>query len=108
MNRRDLLRLAAVGGVASLLASGCTKYMQESSASAAGEVEEADIARLGKSSSVALTAEYLERIGKIDKSGPALNSIIEINPDALSEARKLDEERKNIGPRGPLHGIPVL
>src|SRR6266446_2435006 len=108
MNRRDLLRLAAVGGVASLLNSGCTKYMQESSGEARGDVEEADIARLGKSSSVALTREYLERIGRIDKSGPALNAVIELNPDALSDARKMDEERKSKGARGPLHGIPVL
>ncbi|HEV8377311.1 MAG TPA: amidase family protein, partial [Tepidisphaeraceae bacterium] len=107
MNRRDLLRLAAVGGVASVLSSGCTKYMRQSSERARSDVEEADIARLSRSSSVALTQEYLERIGKIDKSGPALNSIIEVNPDALADARKLDDERKAKGPRGPLHGIPV-
>jgi amidase len=108
MNRRDLLRLAAVGGVASVLNSGCTKYMQESSAIAPSELEAADIARLGKSSSMSLTQEYLGRIGKIDKAGPMLNSVIEINPDALGDARKLDAERKSKGPRGPMHGIPVL
>src|SRR5258705_6229445 len=108
MNRRELLRLAAVGGVASLLNSGCTKYMQDSSGDARSDVEEADIARLGKSSSLAMTQGYLERIGRIDQSGPALNAVIEVNPDALSEARKMDEERKSKGARGPLHGIPVL
>src|SRR3954469_17618678 len=103
MNRRDLLRLAAVAGVASLLSSACPKYMPESSGNAPGENANADIARLSKTSSLATTQEYLERIGKIDKSGPALNAVIEINPDALSDARKLDEERNSKAPRGPLH-----
>ncbi|MGI8958595.1 MAG: amidase [Bryobacteraceae bacterium] len=61
----------------------------------------------------ALTAErvlnlYLERIDAIDRNGPSLRSVIEINPDALAIARALDEERKSEGARGPLHGIPVL
>src|SRR5258706_8797176 len=108
MNRRDLLRLAAVGGVASVLSSGCTKYMQESSAGMGSELAEAHIDQLHGRSSVATTGEYLQRIGKIDKSGPALNAVMEVSPDALSDARKMDEERKVKGPRGPLHGVPVL
>ena len=60
-----------------------------------------------------LTAEriaqlYLERIDEIDRRGPMLRSVIEINPDALAIARSLDQEFKTKGPRGPLHGIPVL
>ena len=60
-----------------------------------------------------LTAEqlvrvYVDRIERVDRSGPALNSIIEINPDALAIARALDGERRESGPRGPLHGIPVV
>lgn len=60
-----------------------------------------------------LTAEelvlaYLDRIGKLDKAGPAVNSVLEINPDAVFIARALDRERKQKGPRGPMHGIPVL
>src|ERR1051325_2424172 len=105
MNRRDLLRLAAVGGVASLIGSGCTRYMQESSEKKRNDIEEADIAQLQTTNS---TQQYLERIEKIDKSGPILNAVIEVNPEAISDARKLDEERKATGPRGPLHGIPVL
>jgi amidase len=62
----------------------------------------------GKTSSVALVKKYLGRIEEIDRRGPALNSVIELNPDALSIAAALDEERKANGPRGPLHGIPVL
>jgi amidase len=55
-----------------------------------------------------LTQKYLSRIDAIDKSGPTLNSVIEINPDALAIADALDKERKEKGVRGPLHGIPVL
>jgi amidase len=51
---------------------------------------------------------YLRRIDEIDRSGPTLRSVIEINPEALAIADALDAERKATGPRGPLHGIPVL
>lgn len=59
-------------------------------------------------SSVQIVAAYLERIAAIDKSGPGINSVLELNPDALHIAESLDQERKHRGPRGPLHGIPVL
>ena len=62
----------------------------------------------GQYSSRALTEKYLQRIGEIDKAGPTVNSVIELNPDALQIADALDQERKAKGPRGPLHGIPVL
>ena len=55
-----------------------------------------------------IAEKYLARIGSIDKHGPTLNSIIELNPDALAIADALDHERRVKGPRGPLHGIPVL
>lgn len=51
---------------------------------------------------------YLDRIDKIDKAGPALNSVIEINPDAMAIAKALDEERKSGKTTGPLHGIPIM
>lgn len=51
---------------------------------------------------------YLARIEAIDRGGPMLRSVIEINPDALAIADRLDEERRTKGPRGPLHGIPIL
>ena len=75
---------------------------------------EADIANLhdhmqrGDLSSEELVGWYIDRIEAIDRAGPALNSIIEINPDALRIARALDEEWKASGPRGPMHGIPVI
>ncbi|WP_321282328.1 amidase [Marinifilum fragile] len=55
-----------------------------------------------------LVIEYLDRIEKIDNNGPGLNSIIDINHDALPLARQLDEERKHGHLRGALHGIPIL
>jgi len=62
----------------------------------------------GKQSSYSITALYLNRIKAIDKDGPKLNAIIEANPDALSIAAVMDEERKAGKLRGPMHGIPVL
>ena len=62
----------------------------------------------GQYSSRSLAEKYLARIQEIDKAGPMVNSIIELNPEALQIADALDQERKAKGPRGPLHGIPVL
>ena len=78
------------------------------------DLNEANIAELhdqmqrGELTSKELVEWYVERIGTIDQSGPQLNAIIEINPDALKIARALDEEWQVSGPRGPLHGIPVV
>jgi amidase len=62
----------------------------------------------GELSSEAITKLYLSRIEEIDRNGPTLRSILEVNPDAIEIARSLDVERKTKGPRGPLHGIPIL
>jgi amidase len=62
----------------------------------------------GKLSARSLTEKYLARIEAIDQHGPAVNSVIEVNPEALSMADRLDRERAEQAPRGPLHGIPVL
>ncbi len=62
----------------------------------------------GKFTSRSLAEKYLGRIAAIDTDGPALNSIIELNHDALAIADALDAERQSKGPRGPLHGVPVL
>lgn len=78
------------------------------------ELNEMTIAQLREAmTSGAKTAEslaqiYMTRIDAIDKRGPTINSVIELNPDALAIARKLDEERKAGKSRGPLHGIPIL
>ena len=62
----------------------------------------------GELTSHTLVQSYLDRIAAIDKAGPAINAIIELNPDALSSADELDAERQAGHVRGPLHGIPVL
>ncbi|GAB1489067.1 amidase [Opitutaceae bacterium] len=62
----------------------------------------------GALTSEQLTQLYLNRIYAYERSGPKLHAIITLNPDALNQARMLDEERRTKGPRGPLHGIPVL
>ncbi|MBK9981766.1 MAG: amidase [Saprospiraceae bacterium] len=62
----------------------------------------------GQYTSHAIVQMYLDRIQEIDKNGPSLNSVIEINPDALAIADSLDNERANKKVRGPMHGIPVL
>jgi len=77
-------------------------------------LEEATAAQLqdwmssGRYTSRQLTEMYLKRIEEIDRSGPALHAVIEVNPDALAIADGLDAERKAKGPRGPLHGVPIL
>src|SRR5580692_5595139 len=64
--------------------------------------------RSGRFTAQSLVEKYSARIDEIDKHGPAVNAVIEMNPDAPSIAAELDRERKAKGPRGPLHGIPVL
>src|SRR6266508_1139957 len=77
-------------------------------------LEEATIADLqqkmqaGSETSRSLAEKYLARIEAVDRSGPALRGVLETNPDALAIADQLDAERKARGPRGPLHGIPIL
>ncbi|MES3015016.1 MAG: amidase family protein, partial [Pseudomonadota bacterium] len=68
---------------------------------------QADLAA-GRVTSQRLVSEYAERIQRIDRRGPTLLSVIELNPDALDIAQALDAERQATGPRGPLHGIPIL
>src|SRR5437879_6573163 len=78
------------------------------------ELEEVTIAALqaglesGKYTARSLVTAYLQRIDELDRNGPTLRAVLEANPDALTQAAALDAERKAKGPRGPLHGIPVL
>lgn len=78
------------------------------------ELEEITIAELqegmkaGKYTARGIAEKYLARIEAVDKRGPAVNSVIEVNPEALAIAEASDRERKQKGVRGPLHGIPVL
>ena len=78
------------------------------------ELDEVTISELqdgmknGKFTARSLVEKYSARIDEIDKHDPSVNAVIEMNPDALSIADSLDQERKTKGPRGPMHGIPVL
>src|SRR5512143_2724200 len=81
---------------------------------AAVDVVEASIPELqaamadGRITARALVGEYTRRIARLDRKGPKLNSVLEHNPEAAETAAALDRERKRSGPRGPLHGIPLL
>ena len=97
--------------IAFCLLLGTVVCAQESSSPDYSELDIESLQALmqeGGLTSERLVEFYLDRIEAIDRSGPALNSIIEINPDALALARALDEERATSGPRGPMHGIPVV
>jgi amidase len=78
------------------------------------EVEEIPIDGLqaamteGRATARAITQAYLDRIERLDRKGPTLRSVLETNPDALRIADELDAERRAKGPRGPLHGVPIL
>lgn len=116
MKRRDFLKLTVLGTAPFL--AGCPLGAVASGWNSLEpkpfDLDEATIGGLqavmkaGRQTSVSLVKKYLKRIGEIDRRGPALRAVIEINPDAVSIARELDRERKAKGPRGPLHGIPVL
>ena len=70
--------------------------------------ELAEILDQGELNSRTLVESYLDRIDRIDRHGPKLNSVIELNPEALDIADKLDNERTSNGARSPLHGIPIM
>jgi amidase len=126
MDRREFLRTATIATAA--LAAGSRggdamaarrKVAAATPAAAKGkviDVVEAGVADLqsamqnGTTTSRDLVRAYVARIRAIDKdkAGPRINAIIELNPDAASIAAALDRERKAKGPRGPLHGVPVL
>lgn len=104
--RRDLLAATATLAVASQLRAAPEVTAFEFADVAVAEL--AERMKTGRLTSRALTEAYLDRIAEIDAKGPTLRSVIETNPDALTIADESDKERKDKGPRGPLHGIPVL
>ncbi len=106
MDRREFLAAAAVAATAAAVAEPAAP-----SADADEELSLADIAARfddGRLSSYQLTKMYLDRIERLDRRGPTLSSVLEVNPRALEIAAGLDAERKSRGSRGPLHGVPVL
>src|SRR6266853_2654945 len=121
MNRRSFVRHSIAGsiGLATVNVTAAAKETSpantSTSAPPAFELDELTITDLhagmasGKYTAVSLARTYLDRIDAIDKHGPAISSVIELNPDALSIAAEVDKERKARGSGGrPLHGIPVL
>ncbi|MDF9798000.1 amidase [Catalinimonas alkaloidigena] len=126
MNRRKFLLNSSLGSVSlsglGLSLSSCQPQAVESELTAQDtdtfapdfELDEITIAELQKGmedgtyTAEAITQLYLERIVAIDKNGPSLKAVIELNPEALEIAQRLDEERANGNVRGSLHGIPIM
>ena len=120
MQRRTFFKTAALGGGALALSPliSCNPIVKPAKDEPASvepfELDEITIDQLqekmasGELTSEEITQKYLERIAEIDQAGPALRSVLEINPLALEIARERDRERKEGKVRGPLHGIPVL
>jgi amidase len=131
--RRSFLKTTLIGGAAATLAplypalaaarevapAAAPPFSSSAPATPAAEVKPFDLDEItiadlqdgmksGKYSARSLVEMYSARIDEIDKHGPAINSVLELNPDALSIAKSLDEEQRAKGPRGPLHGVPVL
>ena len=124
MNRKHFLRTGPLAGLAlTSIAAACNDPEKKETPAVAATVatsptdfalNEITIDALqekmqsGEYTSQSITDLYLKRIEAIDKNGPAINAVIEVNPDALSIAADMDKERKAGKIRGPLHGIPVL
>src|SRR5215470_5210763 len=117
--RREFLQGSLLAGVATGIGAQPNERTigdatPATSAIPAFELEEVSITELqqgmssGKYTARGITEKYLGRIDSLDKHGPAVNSVIEVNPDALALAEASDKERKAKGPRGPLHGIPIM
>jgi amidase len=112
LDRRKFLGLTAAAAATPTVAS-LARISVARAAPAAG-IEEATIAQLqaamaaGSESALSLVHKYQARITALDRNGPTLNSILEVNPDAERIAMQLDAERKAGNVRGPLHGIPIV
>ena len=119
MDRRAFLKTTAAGGAGLTANLACSPPASESPSGAAqgevppfefDEITADDLQRMmesGEHTARSITEAYLGRLEAMDRRGPELRSMIEINPDALAIADELDAERQANGPRGPLHGIPV-
>jgi amidase len=122
MQRRDFLKKGSMAGLTTLVVgtasntvlAGEKPEQQDDTFNDDFELNEVTIDTLQQKmqrkeyTSRSITEKYLKRIQKIDKAGPRLNAVIELNPDALAIAEAIDKERAAGKVRGPLHGIPVL
>ncbi len=117
-NRRDFILAGSVAGGLAVVSACSTAPPSERAVGDKGrgsfELEEMDIASLqqsmetGRLSSEEITRLYLERIEAVNRQGPTLRTMIEVNPEASAIARELDRERREKGSRGPLHGLPIV
>src|SRR5476649_1478536 len=124
MQRRNFLKTTSLAGLTlTAVATGASNVLAESThvdssapdhKDAGFVLSEATITELQHKmqtkvyTSRSIVEMYLKRIHEIDKNGPKLNAIIELNPDALKIADAMDKERKEGKVRGPMHGIPIL
>ncbi len=116
--RRQFIKSGFAGSIAALylpsLSFGGTPKQDKLFSRLSFELDEITVNELsegfksGRYTVRSITELYISRINEIDKNGPSLNSVIELNPEALSIADSLDKELKEKGPRSPLHGIPIL
>jgi amidase len=118
-SRRRFLKTGALAGIGAVLApalvrANAGRLTAAPLAPPPFELEEATAAELqeamraGRLTAQRITEMYLERIAEIDRRGPSLRSVIEVNPEALDIAATLDRERRDGRLRGPLHGLPIL
>ena len=120
LSRREFVGASALAGVAAAIhrdlrpVAALAKPSPAASAPTPPTIEELSIddvqagLKSGRFTSRSLTEQYLARIDAMDRRGPALRAVLQTNPDALAIADHLDAERKAKGPRGPLHGVPIL
>ncbi|MDN5286060.1 MAG: amidase [Mucilaginibacter sp.] len=124
MHRRNFLKTGSLASLtlSTLVVASCKQPSAEKKADAATDNNKDDLFELSEATitglqqkmqakqytSRSITELYLKRIDEIDKNGPKLNSVIELNKDALNMADAMDKERSQGKVRGPLHGIPVL
>ncbi len=119
MDRRTFIGTTAAGSAGLAMTSACSPPAPDAPAASGGsevppfefdEVTVDDLQRMmesGEHTARSIAQAYIDRIEAMDRQGPELRSMIEINPDALEIADELDAERRANGARGPLHGIPV-
>ncbi len=118
-SRRQFLKTSVLGGIAAVSLPSLSFAEKAAAPFSKAQINNSELDEItvdelsagfksGKYTVRSIAEHYIQRIKEIDKSGPAINSVIELNPDALSIADSLDKELKEKGARGPLHGIPVL
>src|SRR2546422_1345801 len=114
LSRRNFLQLSALAGAAASLTEGRPVRTPRPEIAPTGDPTEATVADLqaamtaGQLNAISLVNFYQTRIATLDQTGPRVNSIIEVNPDARDIARQRDAERRAGRVRGPLHGIPIV